>query len=306
VQLLTNGTLIDENLASFLAGEVNPGIQISLEGSTAALHDRLRGPGSFRRVLEAIELLQAAGLADNLTLSTTIMRPNLGDLPSLIALAQTLGIPRVRFLPLRPVGRARERWSVVGSGLETRDYESFFDFVAGLRGPEKPALDISCGLSGWLLALPESGAADACWCSVGQQLVVGVDGSVFPCVLLMRPEFALGQIFHGRLAAMMASATMAAAVKALTERRVKIARCSGCTWRNLCQSGCMGQALDRTGTVLDEDGFCDYRRRAFQEAFDRILDDFRRRGGGAGLSGESGSGPFSDRQEINLPHPGLF
>jgi radical SAM protein with 4Fe4S-binding SPASM domain len=304
VQLLSNGTLIDQDLASFLAGEVNPGIQISLDGSTAALHDRLRGPGTFRRVLRAIELLQAAGLGEQLTLSATIMRPNLPDLPKIIDLAQTLGVPRVRFLPLRPAGRAREQWSSLGSGLGTKDYEQFFDYVAGLRGAEKLALEISCGLSGWLLALPGAAAADACWCSVGRQLVVGVDGTVFPCVLLMRPEFSLGQIFHGSLGAMMRSATMAATVKALRARRLKIDRCSRCTWRNLCQSGCMGQALDKTGTVWNEDGFCDYRRRAFAEAFDRILDDFSRRGRGAAISGRSGSGPFSGQPELNSPHPG--
>ena len=64
---------------------------------------------------------------------------------------------------------------------------------------------------------------------------------------------------------------MADVCLALVERRQKIEKCAACTWRNLCQAGCMGQALDNKGTIWDTDDFCDYRKRAYKEAFDRIL-----------------------------------
>jgi len=59
--------------------------------------------------------------------------------------------------------------------------------------------------------------------------------------------------------------------RALAERRSKIQECAACTWRNLCQAGCMGLALDNKGTIWDTDDFCDYRKRAYKEAFDKIL-----------------------------------
>jgi radical SAM protein with 4Fe4S-binding SPASM domain len=276
VQILSNGTLIDEDWAAFLAGEVHPAIQISLDGSRKEIHDPIRGLGNFTRTLKAVELLQEAGLAGQISFATTIMQPNRHDIKDIIGLAQALGVPRVRFLPLRRIGRAEERWDTVGQGLRLNDYEEFFDYAAGLAGLSRPSLEVSCGLSGFLLEMPEAGSADDFWCPVGRQLTIGIDGEVFPCVLMMRQEFSLGNAFQASLAAMMRSETMVRTVKALAERREKIEKCAACPWRNLCQAGCMGQALDGAGTVWDPDLFCDYRQQAYRQAFHKILADFGR------------------------------
>ena len=60
----------------------------------------------------------------------------------------------------------------------------------------------------------------------------------------------------------------------LTRKNV-IPACLACQWQNLCQSGCMAEALEETGTLWDVDSMCDYRQRAYARVFDVIL-------GGAG------------------------
>jgi sulfatase maturation enzyme AslB (radical SAM superfamily) len=64
---------------------------------------------------------------------------------------------------------------------------------------------------------------------------------------------------------------MAGACSALNQRRRRISECAACNWRNLCQAGCMGQALDHRGTIWDRDDFCFYRQDAYRDAFDGIL-----------------------------------
>jgi mycofactocin biosynthetic radical S-adenosylmethionine protein MftC len=273
VQLLSNGTRLDRDWVAFLAQEVNPDIQLSLDGSRAEIHDRIRGPGSFAATLKAVGLLQEAGLGGQITLAATIMRPNLKDLPEIMRLAQALGVAQVRFLPVRRVGRAKQGWEAIG-GLKVEEYEEFFDYAAGLRGGNRPTLEVNCGLSGFLLEMPGTCAGNDTWCPVGRSLIVDVWGQTYPCVLMMRDEFKLGNVFEQSLAGMMQSASMARTVKSLTARRLQLGACAACSWRNLCQGGCMGQALDETGTIWNTDRFCPYRQKAYQRAFDRILENF--------------------------------
>jgi len=270
VRLLTNGTLIDGEWAARLSG-MNVTVQVSVEGSTRESHDRIRGKGSFEKAMMAVELLQEAGLSERLHLSTTIMKQNLTDLAEIISMAQRRGLPLVRFLPLRRLGRGAREWEAIGSGVEIRDHEEFYRYVWDLLTKQRRATEISCGLSGFLLKMPESCSADNIWCSVGRMLVVGTGGDVYPCVLLMDEELRLGNVFREDLASMVRSEKMAKICRIVSERRSRIEKCAACSWRNLCQAGCMGQALEHTGTVWEADDFCAYRNRAYRDAFEKIL-----------------------------------
>jgi radical SAM protein with 4Fe4S-binding SPASM domain len=270
LQLLTNGTLIDREWAEFLAQTISS-IQISVDGSTQETHDAIRGNGTFDRAMRAVECLQNAGLAERITLSATIMKQNLDDLPGIIALAERLGIPSVRFLPLRNTGRAREQWNRIGAELKVEHSERFYEFVFDLQRTRRDCVNVSCGLSGFLLTLPDHESGDEYWCPVGKKLVIDTDGNVYPCVLLMEDDFRLGNVFHQSLGEALDSDRMAKLCSTLLERRRKIAQCSGCLWQNLCQAGCMGQAFDHHGTIWDTDHFCDFRKKTYQNAFDRVL-----------------------------------
>jgi len=270
IELSTNGTLIDREWAKFLS-DMDIRIQISIDGSTRKIHDSIRGNGAFEKSLRAIEYLQEAGLRKRINFSTTVMNQNLHDLTGIISLAERLDVPLVRFLPLRRKGRARKKWEAIGSGLTIRDFERFYEHTSRLQKNGGSGVDISCGLSGFLLNMPEEFEGDDIWCPVGRQLVVDINGDAYPCVLMMENEFRLGNAFDDSLDNIIQSDAMIAVCQALSERRHKIKKCSGCNWRNLCQSGCMGQALDNKGTIWDTDDFCDYRSSAYKEAFNKIL-----------------------------------
>ncbi len=280
VRLLTNGSLIDDRWAAFLA-ESGALVQVSLDGADEATHDRIRAAGSFAAALHAVELLQRAGLGEQLNLSTTIMKQNVHQLSAIIRLAEDRGVPQVRFLPLGRRGRAAGNWASIGAGVTVEDQEAFYHQVAAAQRGGGCAVSVNCGLSGFLLEVPPAIAPDGIWCSVGRTLVADVDGSAYPCVLLMRDEFRLGNVLRDGLRASLEHPAMAGACSALSRRRREIAECAACHWRNLCQAGCMGQALDHRGSIWERDDFCPYRQEAYREAFDGILHRESARGAAA-------------------------
>ncbi|PXF56246.1 MAG: hypothetical protein C4B58_14150 [Deltaproteobacteria bacterium] len=270
IELSTNGTLIDREWAKFLS-DMDIRIQISIDGSTREIHDSIRGNGAFEKSLRAIEYLQVAGLGEKLILATTKMWQNIDDLPAIISLGKRLGVRLVRFMPLRREGSAGKHWDSVGSGVSIADYERFYEYTFRLQRSGQPGIDVNCGLSGFLPKMPEKYKTDDIWCPIGTLVVITVNGDAYPCVLMMKDEFRLGNVFDDSLDKIIQSDAMISVCQALAERRNKIKKCSVCNWRNLCQAGCMGQALDNKGTIWDTDDFCDYRSKAYEEAFDRIL-----------------------------------
>ncbi|MBC2717232.1 MAG: radical SAM protein [Desulfobacteraceae bacterium] len=270
IRLLSNGTLIDKEWAAFLA-DMDIFIQISVDGSQKEIHDLIRGEGSFENTLRGVECLQEAGLGERINFSTTVMNQNIHDLKEIISLAKGFKVPLVRFLPLHRMGRAKKEWDSIGSGITISDYEQFYQYTSELRAEWRSSIEISCGLSGFLLKIPEAFSEDDIWCPLGKQLVVGANGDTFPCDLMMSDEFKVGNIFHDSLTKMIQSDKMKMLCQALSDRRVKIKKCAACNWRNLCQAGCMGQALEHKRTLWDTDDFCDYRKRVYEEAFDKIL-----------------------------------
>lgn len=270
VRLLTNGSLVDAGWAKLLA-DVGALVQVSVDGADAATHDTIRMPESFAAAMRAVELLQRAGLAERINFSTTIMEQNLEQLSGILDLAEQRGVSLVRFLPLSRRGRAERNWGRIGDGVSVNDHEAFYRLVADAQRSGRCSVDVSCGLSGFLLEVTPDIAPDGIWCSVGRTLVTDVDGSAYPCVLMMHNEFCLGNALRDGLRSCLEHRGLAEVCAALTERRRRIPECAACHWRNLCQAGCMGQALDHRGTIWGRDDFCDYRRHAYQEAFDGIL-----------------------------------
>ena len=100
------------------AGVVRLGI--SLDGSTAEIHDKFRGlPGAYARTIQAIEWANEAGLP--IQVHSTISRHNATDLDSLCALFERLSIVMWNVFFLVPVGRGQ-----LGDLLSGEEFEEVF------------------------------------------------------------------------------------------------------------------------------------------------------------------------------------
>ncbi len=92
--VLTNGMLLDECVAE-LGSLDRLHIQVSLDGLENS-HDRIRGKGSYQKLLKNLAALKAAEIP--FTLSVAISRENIEDLLDLVELAAKLGAASVHLL----------------------------------------------------------------------------------------------------------------------------------------------------------------------------------------------------------------
>lgn len=96
--LITNGTLLNEDLAKTLAGS-GTGIVVSLDGATPKTNDRIRGPGTFEQAVNGISKLVAfrKTFKTHLLINTCITSINLHEIEAIIKLGEKIGVDGVLF-----------------------------------------------------------------------------------------------------------------------------------------------------------------------------------------------------------------
>ena len=98
-------------------------ISLSLDASTAAIHDEFRRvPGSFDWTVSGWKAAQEAGL--RIQVNTTVTRYNLFDLPKMFALVRDMGAMTWSVFFLVPTGRG-----VMEDEVSADDYEAVMNFL---------------------------------------------------------------------------------------------------------------------------------------------------------------------------------
>jgi SynChlorMet cassette radical SAM/SPASM protein ScmE len=101
----SNGTIFNDELLSLLAGSDRfDNIQVSLDGPDRAVHDRMRGKGSFDRTMKGIEALRRFDLP--FSVFVVVCRNNMDHLDGIVELSAGLGVSQIAFSPLLPQGSA--------------------------------------------------------------------------------------------------------------------------------------------------------------------------------------------------------
>ena len=108
LKIETDGSRIDDAAADRLAALGVDCVQISVEGATAAPHQRARPGSSFASAVRAIERLVARGSPPQLVFVPT--RHNIGEMVGAFDLASSLGCSAFVTGPLMRLGRAALDW----------------------------------------------------------------------------------------------------------------------------------------------------------------------------------------------------
>ena len=139
----TNGTLINDSMASRLKKIGLSYVGISMDGIRET-HDKFRGvPGAFNAAIEGMKSCKRAGL--KVGLRYTITRENAKDVPEIFELLEKEDIPRVCFYHLVYSGRGEEMMASDLSHNETRKMvDMILDKTADLfnRGMKKEVLTV--------------------------------------------------------------------------------------------------------------------------------------------------------------------
>ncbi len=194
VLLVTNGTLINQEVASNLARAGMKKVALSLDGATAETHNYFR-PGTFDKIVKAIYLLREAGIA--VRISTTLMRPNYKEATLLLDKCLDWGVEILNYDAFDMIGRGMQHpelqlsahdWRVIAFELLPRALEVSSQMQVKVAIPSRYVklldLDVSDPHFEWIS------------CSSGRsQLSILPDGSVIPCfVLATMPEYVAGNV----------------------------------------------------------------------------------------------------------------
>jgi len=151
VILLSNGTLIDKNVALKLCTYVDE-VQVSIDGISS--HDMIRGKGSYDKAMRGILNLRSAGMP--VSIATIIHRYNAGEFEKM----------RKLFSDLKVISWSVDVPCVAGNLLENQDYildaknaASFLKYGFGGGGHESSG-DYTCGSH--LCAVSPDGTVSKC------------------------------------------------------------------------------------------------------------------------------------------------
>jgi MoaA/NifB/PqqE/SkfB family radical SAM enzyme len=116
LKLETDGSRIDAVAADKLAELAVQCVQISVDGATAATHERVRPGSSFAAATGAIEAVAARGLSPQLVFVPN--RFNLREIVATYDLAVSLGCGAFVTGPLMRIGRAAAQWDEIACSDE--------------------------------------------------------------------------------------------------------------------------------------------------------------------------------------------
>lgn len=184
VFLLTNGTLVDAELALMLCDVGVKGVQVSIEGPEE-VHDRVRGAGSYASALRGIGHLVHAGMP--VTMNTTLSSWNAERFMELVPLASSLGVQRLGCSRLVPSGRGA---GLVDSMLSPQQVRELYAAIFAMK---PKGLEIVSGdpIAGQMASPMPAGSAETVpWsgCAAGVSgLTILSDGTLVPCRRLPIP-----------------------------------------------------------------------------------------------------------------------
>ena len=217
----TNGTVLSDEAVAYFAGNPLVNIQVSLDGATPEVNNRIRGPGTFPRILKGIERL--AGKDIPLAINMVVTSFNLGQLGRLQELADSFGA-RLRVSRFRPSGRARETWEMLR--LSSSQLRELADWLN--RHPNILTGDSFFSISGksQRLGLDMCGAGKLTCC-------IDPRGRVYPCAFLQENDFCAGSLKENSFKEIWDKSPVCRYF-----RKLEPVSCRGCPRFNTCRGGC--------------------------------------------------------------------
>ncbi len=269
--LSTNGTLITHDIIEKIRAAGIGYVGISLDGATAATHDRFRNfPGAFDRAVRAFSHCRNAGVRCGVRV--TLTRENFQELGALIDLALDIGACRFCVYWLVPSGRGADSYHQlqltgpqVFSALDLlqryakQTDPSVMEFLT-VDGPQD-----AVHLLKWMEHEGETDLSEARslvtsmkgGCSAGIRVVnVTQTGAVYPCQFAQVPEFLIGSIRDRTFSDLWNDPENLVLARFRNKNQALTGKCGECSYQDLCGGGCRVRAFWESGDFAASDPFC--------------------------------------------------
>ena len=257
--ILSNGTLIDDAFAAFLADTNRCDfVQISVDGSSPESHDACRGKGSFENAIRGIRILQRHKVP--VAVRVTIHRHNVHDLEGIARLLlEDLGLGGFSTNAAGYLGTCRQNAREVMLTTQDRQVamtklldlsERYNGRISAQAGPLAEG-EMWCKMEEARLnsepAFPDGGSLTACGCQ-NNTISVRADGVITPCCML--PHMELGNINHVSLTEVWQHHPDLNQLRLRhTIPLTEFEFCAGCPYIPYCTGNCPGLAYTITGQV---------------------------------------------------------
>ncbi|KOY65406.1 radical SAM/SPASM domain-containing protein [Clostridium sporogenes] len=252
VILLTNGYLVDKEVARKLKNSNVTLVQISLDSSVPDKHDKLRNKkGTYNQVIRAVHALQDVGI--EVCFMVTLSKINYHEFIPILDIADKEGVSFVNFRRLISQGNGSDNYDE----LSLSKYE-IKEFLATAKKYEnKYAIGI-CLFPFYFLKdeverkqyLKHKSEAPTGGCSAGVfGLAISNNGDILLCPHI---PIALGNIKKNSLTEVWSNNPM---VLSLRDRSNLKGKCGKCNFNNIC-GGCRAYPYQITGDIFGEDDFC--------------------------------------------------
>jgi mycofactocin radical SAM maturase len=236
----TNGTVLTDEAVDYFTDNPLVNVQVSLDGATPAVNDRIRGRDTYGKIISGIKLLSGKDIP--LSINTVVTSLNYTQLDRLKELAISFGA-RLRVSRFRPSGRARESWEALK--LDSTQLQHLSDWLGGdpsiLTGDSFFAISQDGRRE---LGLDMCGAAKMTAC-------INPQGDVFPCAFLQAEKFCGGNIREKFFKDIWDNAPSFRFF-----RRLEPASCRRCPRFEKCRGGCPAVAYFLSGDIHSPDPEC--------------------------------------------------
>lgn len=229
VCMFTNGTLI--NTANYrVIAECCQEVQISFEGVTQEVYERIRGRGNYSKVLHAIELLKRTGI--RITLAVTLLPSTVEDVRNhLISFVEALNYKNLEI-------RLNDDIEMLGNAL-SMDFTGF-----NKNDVDKVVITLVRQLQAMGVTKAVSSGRNVRFknCGIGTNIVIDADGRIYPCNKFSTYSLAIDedmtQIFY--------------AFNELnrTTSIDYMSYCIGCELKYICAGGCRIDHMNKCGNML--------------------------------------------------------
>ncbi|OGO03330.1 MAG: hypothetical protein A2Y59_04350 [Chloroflexi bacterium RBG_13_52_14] len=243
IALMSNGTLIDSDMAQRIKEAGVSDVQISLDG-VEDTHDSFRGKGSFQRTLEGIRNLVAQGVDTNINL--TVSRVNMEQVDELVHLAEELSVSAIAFSRLVPTGRGK---GLSSQALTTEEVADFYSSLRKHKGNDKVIVtsrDPLAAIADIEEEIPQTEMPIG-GCAAGIfGVTVTSDGTIMPC---RRMDLPVGNIQKESFRELWAESPV---LWSLRKREKYHSGCNSCRYWSVCR-GCRAIALAYARAIGEDD-----------------------------------------------------
>ncbi|TRO51186.1 radical SAM protein [Candidatus Bathyarchaeota archaeon] len=269
VSLATNGTLLTEENAIKLKEIGVHYVEVSVDGANAKTHDGFRGKdGAFEQTLQGLKNCMDKKICTCIAITGT--KNNLKEIPSVLEMAENMGIDRFTLFNFIPTGRGKD---IIDSDPSPQEREEILRFlneklsedhkIAILSTtPQLTRVALQCSITEELiLPLAHMEAAKVNkkarvladfigGCGAGRfYCAISPEGKVQPCVFM---PLIIGDLKIEKIEDVWVTSSI---LLDLRDRQRLKGRCSKCEYKFVC-GGCRARALSYYNDYLMSDPGC--------------------------------------------------